>query len=438
MRILIKNGRLLNPATNTDQVTDILIEDGKVIKIAKKINALADQEIDATNYWVTPGFIDVHVHLREPGFEYKETIATGSQAAAKGGFTTICPMPNTAPVIDNEIMVEYCKLKADKEAVVNVLPIGAVTRGQLGEELANIGKMKEAGICGISEDGRSVLNAGLLKKAMTYAKMFNLPMMSHCEDDSLAGGCMNAGETSTILGLSGIPNEAEDIIISRDIILAETTGAKLHICHLSTRGGVELVKQAKEKGIKVTAEVAPHHFTLTDKAVMTYDANHKMNPPLRTQADVDALKDGIKSGVIDMIATDHAPHHIDEKNCEFQKAANGIIGLESSASLTNTELVENDYLTPMGFVEKLSYNPAKMLDIDKGNIEIGKIADITLFDPKETYTFGLKDIASKSKNSPFIGREMTGRVKCTIVDGKVVYHDLGKSFDKMQLIYPHE
>lgn len=436
MRILIKNGRLLNPATGTDTITDILVENNKVIKIADKINELADQEIEAEGYWVTPGLIDVHVHLREPGFEYKETIESGSKSAAKGGFTTICPMPNTKPVVDNEIVVEYINMKAKKEALVNILPIGAITHGQEGESLANIGKMKEAGIGAISEDGRSVLDAGLLKKAMTYAKMFDLPVLSHCEDDSLAGsGCMNAGPTATLLGLSGIPAEAEDVIISRDIILAKKTGVHLHICHVSTEGGVELIANAKKKGVKVTAEVCPHHFTLTDEAVMSYDANNKMNPPLRTQQDVDVLKEALKDGTIDIIATDHAPHHVDEKNCEFQKAANGIIGLETAVGLTITELVKNDYLTPMGFVEKLSYNPAKLMKIDKGDISVGKIADITIIDPEETYTYELKDIVSKSKNTPFIGREMTGKVKCTIVDGRIVYQDLGTNYDKMQLIY---
>jgi dihydroorotase len=415
MRLLIKNGRFLNPATNTDQ------------------------EIDATDYWVMPGLIDVHVHLREPGFEYKETIASGSKSAAKGGFTTICPMPNTKPVVDNEIIVSYINMKAQQEAVVNILPVGAITRGQAGESLANIGKMKEAGICAISEDGRSVLDAGLLKKAMIYAQMFDLPVLSHCEDDSLAGsGVMNAGPTATLLGLSGIPAEAEDVIIARDIILAERTGVKLHICHVSTKGGVELIDNAKKKGLKVTGEVCPHHFTLTDEAVMDYDANNKMNPPLRTQEDIDALKMGLKTGILDIIATDHAPHHVDEKNCEFQLAANGIIGFETAVSLTISELVKNDYLTPMGFVEKLSYNPAQMLSIDRGNIAVGKIADITIIDPDEVHTHELKDIVSKSKNTPFIGRTMTGKVKCTIVSGKIVYHDLGKEYEKMQLIYKHQ
>lgn len=421
MRLLIKNGTIINPSTNMFGKYDLLVEDGLIKEINDHINVEADEIIDASGQWVTPGLIDVHVHLREPGFEYKEDIATGSKSAAAGGFTTICAMPNTSPVVDNEYIVEYIKMKAEKEAVVNVLPIGAITKGQKGEELANIGKMANAGICAISEDGRSVLNAGLFKKAMTYAKMFDLPVLAHCEDDSLAGGSMNAGETATIIGLKGIPDETEDIIVARDIILAEKTGVKLHICHISTKGSVELVKQAKEKGQKVTAEVCPHHFTLTDKVVDGYDTNTKMNPPLRTQKDIDAIKKALTEGDIDIIATDHAPHHYDEKNCEYEKAAFGIIGLETAVPLSITELVETNYLTPMALIEKMSYNPAKLLGIDKGTLEIGKIADITIIDPKEEYTINVDEFVSKSKNSPFNNRVVRGSVKYTIVNGDIIY-----------------
>lgn len=421
MKLLIKNGRLINPATQTDEIKDIYIQDGIIVEVGNDIEDKEAEIIDANNCWVVPGLIDVHVHLREPGYEYKETIATGALSAAKGGFTTICPMPNTNPVVDNEILVEYIKLKAEKQACVNVLPIGAITKGQKGEELANIGKMKEAGICAISEDGRSVLNAGLLKKAMIYAKMFDLPILSHCEDDTLAGGSMNAGDTATILGLKGIPDEAEEIIVARDILLAEKTGSKLHICHVSTVGSVEILRNGKLKNPKLTAEVTPHHFTLTEEAVMGYDANTKMNPPLRTKKDVEIMKLALKDGTIDIIATDHAPHHVDEKNCEFDKAANGIVGFETAVPLTITELVDQGILTPMQMIEKMSYNPAKLLGIDKGNLDIGKVADITIIDPEKVYTVDTSSFLSKSKNSPFDGRTVKGQVRYTIVNGVVKY-----------------
>lgn len=421
MKTIIKNGRLINPATNMDQAAEILIEDGVVIKIDGLINDTADEIIDAKDCWVVPGLIDIHVHLREPGYEYKETIETGTKSAAKGGFTTVCPMPNTNPVTDNEIVVEYIKLKASREGAVHVLPIGAITKGQKGEELANIGKMKEAGICAISEDGRSVLNAGLLKKAMTYAKMFDLPVLSHCEDDSLAGGSMNAGDAATILGMKGIPDEAEELIVARDIILAQKTGVKLHICHVSTVGSAEIIRQAKKTKMGLTAEVTPHHFALNEQAVQIHDSNTKMNPPLRTQKDVDAMKQALKDGTIDIIATDHAPHHLDEKNCEYDKAANGIVGFETAVCLSISELVETGILTPMQLIEKMSYNPAKLLGIDKGNIEIGKMADITIIDPEKEYSIDVNSFASKSKNSPFNGRKVKGQVKYTIVNGEIKY-----------------
>lgn len=422
MKLLIKNGRILNPATKLDEILDLYIEEGYVSKIGKHLEYQADEIIQANGYWVVPGLIDVHIHLREPGFEYKETIATGTASAAKGGFTTICPMPNTKPSTDCEEVVEFVKAKADKEGLVNVLPVGALTKGQKGIELSDIEKMKAAGIFALSEDGRSVLNSRLMKEAMLLAKSLNLPILSHCEDDALAeGGCMNAGPVADLLGLKGIPAEAEEIITARDIILSEKTGAKLHICHVSTAGSVELIKWAKEKGLQVTAEVAPHHFTLTDEAVKGLNANTKMNPPLRTNYDVEVMKKALQDGTIDMIATDHAPHHIDEKTCEYAKAANGIVGLETSVALTITELVNTGILTPMGMIEKMSYNPAKMLGIDKGNIEVGKVADITIIDPEKTYTIDASSFVSKSKNTPFDGRTVHGQVQYTIVSGIIKY-----------------
>lgn len=421
MKLLIKNGRVINPATNIDEVMDVLVVDGIVEKLEKNINDDADKIIDADKCWVTPGFIDVHVHLRDPGYEYKETIATGTRAAAKGGFTTICCMPNTNPVTDSEIMVEYIKMKAARDGVVNVLPIGAITKGQKGEELANIGQMANAGACAISEDGKSVLSSGLLKTAMKYAKMFNIPVLSHCEDISLVGGgSMNAGAASQLLGLKGISNDSEEVIVARDIILARSTQSKLHICHVSTKGSIQLLREAHARGEEVTAEICPHHFTLTDEAVMDYDGNTKMNPPLRSAEDVLALKEALKDGTVSIIATDHAPHSIEEKNCEYEKAAFGIVGLEIALPLGIKVLVEEGWLTPSQLIEKMTINPAKMLGIDKGSIEVGKVADITVIDPEAVYKVDTSKFASKSKNSPFDGYEVKGKIEYTIVGGNVV------------------
>lgn len=425
MKILIKNGTVINPATDVLDVLDVLIEDDKIIKIDKNIESDAEKVIDAKDCWVTPGFIDVHVHLREPGFEYKETIKTGSMSAVKGGFTTICCMPNTSPVIDSEILVEYVNLKAHREAVCNVLPIGAITKGMIGDELSEIGKMHKAGICAISEDGKSVMNAGILKTAMNYAKMFNLPVLSHCEDKSLAGGSMNAGENSQILGIKGISNESEAVIVARDVLLANATGAKLHICHVSTTESVRIIKDARERGENVTAEVCPHHFSLSDDAVlkMGYDGNTKMSPPLRSNADVLELKKALKDDTLSIIATDHAPHSVDEKNCEYDKVMFGIVGLETALPLSITNLVNEDWLTPSKLIEKLTINPAKLINIDKGDISVGKIADITIIDPNAKYTVDVSKFASKSKNSPFDGHEVCGKVLHTIVAGEIVVFD---------------
>ena len=386
MKLLIQNGQVIDPASQTNEVMDILVENGIISKIEKSITDNADKIINAEGNWVTPGFIDVHVHLREPGYEYKETIATGTRSAAKGGYTTICPMPNTNPVCDSDIMIEYIKLKAEREGVVHVLPIGAITKGQKGEELSNIGKMAKAGACAISEDGKSVPSSGLLKTAMKYAKMFDIPVLSHCEDINLvAGGSMNAGTSAQLLGLKGISNDSEEIIVARDMILAKSTNSKLHICHMSTKGSVELLRQAKLAGQTVTAEATPHHFTLSDDFITDYDGNTKMNPPLRSKEDVLANRQALKDNVIDIIATDHAPHSIDEKNCEYEKVAFGIVGLETALPLGITVLVEGGWLTPMELITKMTYNPAKMLNIDKGTLTIGKSADITIIDPNKTY-----------------------------------------------------
>lgn len=420
MKLLIRGGRVIDPATKTDEVMDLLIEDGTIIARGKALTETADQVIDAQGKWVTPGLIDVHVHLREPGYEYKETIHTGSKAAVMGGYTTICCMPNTDPVVDNEIMVEYIKMKAAREGYCHVLPIGAITKGQEGKELANIGRMVKAGACGISEDGKSVMDAGLLKTAMKYSKMFDIPVMSHCEDKSLVGGgVMNAGTQAQLLGLKGISNDSEEVIIARDILLARATGARLHLCHVSTKGGIALIEDAKRHGQEVSAEITPHHFTLCDRDVLDYDANTKMNPPLRSMDDVLALRQALKDDVVNIIATDHAPHSEDEKNCEYERAPFGIVGLETAFALGNTVLVQGGWLTPMQLIAKMSTNPARLIHLDKGSLEVGKTADISIFDPEAEVVVCAADFASKGHNTPFDGWKVQGKVCYTIVDGQI-------------------
>lgn len=421
MELCIKDGLLINPKTNTQQVTDIWIEAGKIIKIGESSEYQADQVIDAKGKWVVPGLIDLHVHFREPGFEHKEDIQSGAKAAAKGGFTTVCCMPNTNPVIDNECIVEYIKAMANKANGVNVLVVGAITQGQQGETLANIGKMVEHGICAISEDGKSVMDAGLMKKAMQYVKPFNIPIFSHTEDHSLAGGSMNAGENAQLFGIKGIGREAEEVIVARDIILAKYTGAKLHLSHMSTKGSIELIKMAKMQGIPVTAETAPHYFTLDDSILSDYDTNKKMNPPLRTKEDVEAMKLALQEGIIDVIATDHAPHHYDEKNVEFDKAPFGIVGLETSFAISYTHLVKTGLLTPLELIEKMSTKPAQILGLDKGTLEQDKIADITIIDPEVNYKVDPKTFVSKGKNTPFTGMEVFGEITHTLVNGEIIY-----------------
>ncbi len=422
MKILIKNGRIINTADGMDKVSDMLIEDGIVKEISQNINTSADKVIDANKMWVTPGFIDLHVHLREPGFEHKETIATGSRAAAAGGYTTVCCMPNTKPVTDNIEVVEYIKKEAEKNGVVNVLPIGAITKGQEGNELADIEGMYKAGICAISEDGKSVMNAQLLKEAMIKAKELNIPVLSHCEDKSLVkGGCMNEGAHCESLGLKGISNDSEDVIVARDIVLAESTGAKLHLCHMSTKGSIELLNEAKKRGVNVTGEITPHHFTLSDEAVDGKDTNTKMNPPLRSKDDVEAMRKALKDGIADTISTDHAPHSAEEKAKDYQAAPFGIVGSETSFALSNSVLVEEGYLTPSALIEKMSYNPAKILGIDKGDISVGKVADITITNPEKVFKIDKEKFYSKGKNTPFDGYEVKGSVEYTIVGGKIVF-----------------
>ncbi len=421
-RILIKNGLVINPATKMNEQADVYIEDGRVRAIGQRITEEADQVIDASGKWVTPGFIDTHVHLRDPGYEYKEDIKTGTASAAAGGFTTVCAMPNTKPATDSSETVEYILNKVEAEGSCHVVPCGAITIGQKGETLAPIEAMKRSGAGAISEDGRSVLSAKLLKDAMVIAKEQGMVVMSHCEDDSLAeGGCMNEGNKSRELGLQGIHNDTEDLITARDILLSKSTGAHLHLCHVSTAGAVDMIRKAKAEGLNVTAEVCPHHFTLTDDFIDGTNTNAKMNPPLRSKEDLTAVLEGIKDGILDCIATDHAPHTAEEKSGGFYKAANGIVGFETAFGLSVTELVMKGLLTPYELVERMSLNPAKVLGIDKGDIAIGKVADIVITDPEAVWTVDKNKFLSKGRNTPFDGWKLKGLVECTIMDGRIVY-----------------
>ena len=423
MSVLIKNGHVLNPATGVDEVLDVLVTDGVVSKLEKDITVEAEQVLDATGCYVMPGFIDLHVHLRDPGLLHKETVETGCQAAAHGGYTTVFAMPNTKPVADNADVINYVHNKAKSVGAVNVSQVGAITKGQSGVELADIEGMAAAGMIAISEDGKSVMNSQLYREAMEIAARLDLTVLAHCEDINLVnGGVVNADAHAKSLGLDGITNSVEDVIVARDIMLSRDTGARLHLCHCSTKDSVTMVKLAKEEGLRVSAEVCPHHFVLTSEDIPTAeDTDYKMNPPLRAKEDVEALKAGLRDGIMEVISTDHAPHAFEEKNTTMKKAPFGIVGLETAACLTYTELVLGGYLTPMQMVEKMSYNPARIIGIDKGDIQPGKVADIVIFNPNETYTIDKNEFASKGKNTPFHGRKVTGRVCATLVDGKVVY-----------------
>ena len=411
-KILIKN----------DGKKDILIEDGKIKKVADFIVEDEDTNvIDADEKVVMPGFIDLHVHLREPGFEYKETIETGSKAAARGGVTSICPMPNTKPVIDSPESVKDL-LKRAECSPVHILPIGACTIGQEGKELADIEGMKDAGIVALSEDGKSVMDSALFRKSLKEAARLDLPMFSHCEDKALVeGGVMNKGQKAEELGLPGITNSVEDVIVARDIIMSKEAGNRLHLCHCSTADSVVLVEMAKKQGLPVSAEVCPHHFTMSDDEITEDNGRFKMNPPLRNREDVDALKEGLKTGIMEVISTDHAPHGKEEKDQSMLKAPFGIVGLETSFALGYTELVDKGVLTLSQLVEKMSVNPAKVLGIDKGNLAPGKAADIVIADITKEYKIDSSKFVSKGKNTPFDGKKVKGRVITTIVDGKIVY-----------------
>jgi len=425
MKLLIKNGNVIDPSQNIEKKMNILVDRNLIKEYTKNINELEKRKdvkvIDAKNLVITPGLIDIHVHLREPGYEHKETIRTGTLSAAAGGFTSIACMPNTNPINDNASVTDYILLKARTEGIVNVLPIGAITKSEEGEELAEIGEMYQAGCVAISDDGMPVTNSNLMRRAMEYIRAFDLPVIVHAEDKYLSDdGVMNEGKTSTMLGLKGIPNASEEVMISRDIFLSELTGTALHICHVSTEGSVRIIRDAKKRGIKVTAEATPHHFLLSDDELYNYNTNAKMNPPLRTNKDVKAILKGLKDGTIDVIATDHAPHSEDEKNVEFDKAPFGIVGLETALPLS-LKLVEKKILTLSQVIKKLTIEPAKIVRVDKGTLKLNKEADITIFDPKEEFDIDKEKFSSKGKNTPFQGWRVRGKVKYTIVSGKIVY-----------------
>jgi len=419
MNILIKNGHVLDPANKVDEKLDLLVSDNKIAKLGKPGSLSADgaQVIDAAGKLVVPGLIDMHVHLREPGFEYKETIATGTASAKAGGFTSVCCMPNTNPVNDSRSVTEFILSQA-RHAAAQVFPIGAITKGSKGEELSEMGELHASGCFAISDDGKPVMSASMMRRAMEYSKIFDLLVISHCEDKTLSDtGVMNEGMVCTELGLRGIPRAAEDVMTGRDIALAELTGCRLHIAHVSTSGSVELIRAAKKRGAKVTAETCPHYFALTDDAVRGYNTLAKMNPPLRTADDVAAIKEGLKDGTLDVIATDHAPHAMDEKSGEFDYAPFGIVGLETALGLT-LKLVQEGILSPADVIRKLSYHPAMVLKLNKGTLSARADADITIIDPNLEWTVDSSLFKSKSKNTPFNGWKLKGRAVQTIVGGR--------------------
>ncbi|MCL2766634.1 MAG: dihydroorotase [Peptococcaceae bacterium] len=421
MKLLIKNGTIINPVAGSTSINDILLTEGKIVKIGAGIQVNDAEIFDATGMFVTPGLIDMHVHLREPGFEYKEDIASGTGAAAVGGFTAVACMPNTNPIADNASTITYIVKTAKNNGLVRVYPIGAITKGSKGNELAEMGLMREAGAIAFSDDGSPVMDAGLMRRAMQYAGMLDMVIISHCEDKNLSGfGLMHEGYMSTILGLPGIPASAEDVMVTRDILLAEETGCRLHIAHVSTAGAVMAIRAAKARGVRVTAEATPHHFTLTDTAVAGYHTATKVNPPLREATDVEAVKAGLADNTIDVIASDHAPHADEEKEVEYALAPFGMVGLETTVGLVWTELVATGVLTPIQAVAKMTNNPAKILGIPIGVPEPGAIGDLTIIDPSLVWTVDPEQFVSKSRNTPFAGGKLTGKAVITIVNGRIV------------------
>lgn len=416
--LLIKNGTLLDPSQVFEQRKDLFIKDGYVVAIGTKLGT-ADQVIDATGCFVTPGLIDIHVHLREPGDEEEETIATGSAAAVAGGFTTVCCMPNTKPALDNEGQVEFVIREGQRTNLANVYPVGAITKGREGKELAEIGLMSERGAIAFSDDGVGIADASVMRKALQYCRMFDALIMQHCEEPTLSGGAMHAGAVATSLGLAGLSAEAEQLMIGRDLLLNRNIGCRYHVQHISTAWSVELIRQAKIDGLRVTAEVSPHHLLLTDEACRSYDTNFKMNPPLRTAADVKACIAGVKDGTIDILATDHAPHLAEEKELEFQYAPFGIIGLECALALYIKALIEPGHVDWMKLVEMMSTRPAQIVKLDRGHLREGAAADVTIIDPSFEWVIDVEQFKGKSRNCPFQGWKVRGRATHTIVGGQI-------------------
>lgn len=422
MPLVIKNGRVIDPASKTDRVADVLIVDGRIAGVAPNLSSPHADVFDATGMVVAPGFIDMHVHLREPGFEHAETIESGSRAAAAGGFTSVCCMPNTKPVNDSAMVTRYIVEQARQSAVVNVFPIGAITKGSAGEELAAIGAMKAAGAVAISDDGMPVMNARVMRRAMEFAKSYDLPIIQHCEDLNLsAGGDMHEGAASVRLGLRGIPAASEDVMVARDLLLAELTGARYHVAHLSTRNAVAMVEHARLVGLPVTCEATPHHFALCDAEMLPYDSNYKMKPPLRGDGDRAAVVEGIARGAVQAIATDHAPHAGSEKMQEFERCPFGIIGLETAIALTLEELVHTGRIPLARMIEMFTTGPDSVLRLDRGALVTGAAGDVTVFSTDLEWTYDVNQSASRSRNSPFDGKTFRGGPVATIVNGQVVW-----------------
>ena len=422
--ILIRGGRVIDPSRGTDSVADVYVEAGSIAAVGSGISPDPDEVdvVDATGLVVAPGLIDLHVHLREPGNEDVETVASGAAAAAAGGFTAVCAMPNTDPVTDNQAAVGFIRSQGERAGKARVYPIGAISLGQKGQQLAEFGEMVGAGAVAVSDDGRPVVSSHLMRTALEYARTFGIPVADHCEDPTLtAGASMHEGIVSTRLGLKGYPAAGEEIMVARDILLAELTGGHVHLCHLSSRGSVELVRRAKEKGLRVTAEVCPHHYALTHEAVEGYNTNAKMSPPLREPADRESLRQALRDGTIDVIATDHAPHHYDAKEREFEDAPNGIIGLETAFALGVTELVETGLMTLPELLMCMSTAPARVFGLTGGTLAVGAPADVVVLDPAARWTVDPSAFLSKSRNTPFGGRELTGRAEITVVGGRIVH-----------------
>lgn len=421
MTLLLKNGKLIDYKTNTNDYFDIFIENGIVKEIAKKINTKADSVIDCTNLFIVPGMIDIHCHLREPGFEYKETIETGMKSAVKGGFTSICPMPNTKPTCDSTFILQKIQEEAKRVGICNVFPYASVTIGEKGEELTDFEALKNAGAIAFSDDGMPVVSAKIMRDAMLKANELNTFVASHCEEKELGKGAINAGEIAKKLNVEGVLPEAETLMATREVELAEINNIHAHVCHISAKETAKLIRDAKKRGVNVTCETCPHYYSFTEEEVLNSGTNAKMNPPLRTKQDMEEIIKALQDGTIDCIITDHAPHAKEEKSQGLEKAPNGIIGFETALSATITYLIDKEYISYLDMVKLTSYNPAKILGIDRGTIQEGKIADITIFDPNKEYIYTEEMIISKSKNTPYIGKKLKGQVKYTIVKGKIVY-----------------